>query len=107
MKLITNPCHGEARKTAPLFADNKSEPYTYAVLDKWLHSVLASLYDEQTAVVCSWHALRIGGFACALCAAECPDENSQLICRWATTNNSYARLGTDENTSWTDTGKLA
>eukprot|EP00965_Chrysotila_dentata_P234259 6200071-Pleurochrysis_carterae.AAC.1 len=87
---IDYPCHGEARKTFPLFADINGEPYTHAVLDKWLHTVLASLYDEQTAAVHSWHSLRIGlafSLACALRAEKCPEENIQLICRWATTNS--------------------
>eukprot|EP00965_Chrysotila_dentata_P018981 632857-Pleurochrysis_carterae.AAC.1 len=61
------------------------------------------LYDHKTARVFSWHSLRIG-LARALRAAGCPDENIQLICRWASPQSLrvYARLGTAKNAGWTD-----
>eukprot|EP00965_Chrysotila_dentata_P107454 3550336-Pleurochrysis_carterae.AAC.1 len=92
------PCHGDSRARSPLFADNRGRPFTHAVLDTWLRRLLTSLFDEPTARVYYWHSLRVG-LACALRAAGCPDENIQLICRWASPQSLqiYARLGTAEN----------
>lgn len=37
------PCRGTARRSLPLFADEHGRPYSYTVLNAWLHGVVAAL----------------------------------------------------------------
>ncbi|KAL3906774.1 MAG: hypothetical protein SGPRY_010423 [Prymnesium sp.] len=65
---LESPCHGTARKTAPLFADEHGSPYTYYVLNSWLRKLLTALFGAQPASAFSWHSFRIE-LACLLRAA--------------------------------------
>ena len=74
---------------------------TYAVLNRWLHNVMAALFGEAIASTLSWHSFRIW-LACALRSAKCPDGVIQLICRWKSPASlqHYAQIGTSMHTTW-------
>ena len=98
---LRTPCHGAARETTPLFADENGQPYTHGKLDPFLRMVLTFLYSAATAALFTWHSFR-SGLATALHAAGCPDAMIQLICRWMCPESLhiYRRMGTAEHAGW-------
>ena len=95
------PCHGAARQTTPLFADENGKPYAYAALNTWLNKLLTALLGASAASTLSWHSFRIE-LACRLRAVDCPDSVIQLICRWSCPESvqTYAQIGTQQNVDW-------
>jgi len=95
------PCSGEARKSRPVFADASNKPFSYRVLNEWLHKLLVALVGNGVASTLSWHSFRIE-LACRLRAANCPDSTIQLICRWACPESvqTYAQIGIGQNIDW-------
>ena len=95
------PCSGEARKSRPVFADASNQPFSYRVLNEWLHKLLVALVGNGVASTLSWHSFRIE-LACRLRAANCPDSTIQLICRWACPESvqTYAQIGIGQNIDW-------
>ena len=91
---LESPCRGHARRSTPLFADRRGRPYTYAALNKWLHTLLVFLVGAALAAVLSWHSFRIW-LAMALRANGASDAVIQLICRWKSPASvqTYAQLG--------------
>jgi len=98
---LAEPCHGAARATRPLFANEQGGAYNYRTLNEWLHKLLCALLGSAAASTLSWHSFRIE-LACRLRAANCPDSTIQLICRWACPESvqTYAQLGISQNVSW-------
>ena len=98
---LRHPCHGEARDTTPLFADQDGKPHSHSHLDALLRKVLTYTVGPERAQLYSWHSARIG-LACALRAANCPPETVQLICRWMCPESLrvYALKGTSEHALW-------
>ena len=94
------PCHGAARRTTPLFADQHGQPYTHAVLDSLLKLVLTHVYGAAAASLFTWHSFRVG-LATALHAAGVPDAMIQLVCRWMCPESLhiYRRIGTSEHSA--------
>ena len=90
-------CHGEARRSKPLFHDEEGKPFTHSQLDKLLRAVLTHLHGEAVGSVFTWHSYR-AGLATALHAAGVPDEMIMLACRWMCPESlhSYRRVGTKE-----------
>lgn len=101
--LLERPCHGDARRTMPLFATADGRPYTYSTLNRLLHQLMAALFGEGIASTLSWHSFRIW-LAIALREAGCPDEIVQLICRWQCRESlqAYAQIGIQRNLHWTN-----
>ena len=99
---LESPCLGSDRETMPLFAEEDGSTFTYSILSRELHNLLASLFGESVASTLSWHSIRIG-LACALSSAGCPDEHIQLICRWASlaSLDVYRQLSISSNVHWT------
>tara|TARA_B110000046_G_scaffold146920_1_gene154417 strand:+ start:164 stop:1759 length:1596 start_codon:yes stop_codon:yes gene_type:complete len=91
---IDRPCHGAARESMPLFADECGLPFTHSVMDTLLHHMLVHCFGAAAAKVYSWHSMRIG-LATALKAAKVPDDVIQMICRWTNPDSlrAYARHG--------------
>ena len=102
------PCHGAARQTRPVIADELGNPYTHAVLDGILYAVLCFLYGPAMASLFSWHSYR-SGLCTALFAANCPDTTNQLICRWMCPESLhvYRRMGTAAHADWIDRASRA
>jgi hypothetical protein len=98
---LERPCHGDSRKNTPLFAREDGRPYHYSQLNKMLHDVIAALFGEAVARTISWHSFRIG-LACALRAANCPDEKIQILVRWLSPESirAYADIGLSEHDHW-------
>jgi len=105
---LEQPCAADARRSTPLFGDERQKPFTYAVLHGELRRLLAALFGVRMAGVYSWHSFRIG-LACALASAGCPDSHIQLICRWASpaSLHTYRQLGVEQNVVWTDRAQTA
>ena len=97
------PCHGKARESTPLFVDENGALLSHAFLDKVLHGLLLSNYDDAVARTHSWHSFRIG-LCCALSAAGADDATIQLLCRWVSPESLrlYRRLGTQQMVDWVD-----
>ena len=95
---LERPCHGSDRARLPLFG---GRPFTYGTLNRLLHQIVAGIFGEAVASTVSWHSFRIG-LAMALRAADCPDEQIQLICRWQCRESlqAYAQLGTSKHILW-------
>jgi hypothetical protein len=102
------PCHGEARLSAPLFADALGRPYHYSTLNRRLHQLLEGLFGAAVASTLSRPSIRIG-LACALHAAGCSDATIQLICRWASPESLklYRLVGTSTHIMWCDRASAA
>eukprot|EP00965_Chrysotila_dentata_P050291 1666315-Pleurochrysis_carterae.AAC.1 len=43
------PCRGSQRRSTPLFATRKGDPYTHSALDKWLTRLVTHCFDVPTA----------------------------------------------------------
>ena len=98
---LEQPCHGDARKTRPLFARPDGRPYSYSQLNRWLHRTLAALVGEALSSVLSWHSCRIA-LACTLRASGASDAIIQLLCRWKSPASvqQYAQVGTAQHIAW-------
>ena len=98
---LERPCRGHARHTAPLVADERGQPYSYYILNRWLHDLMVALFGHGVAETLSWHSFRIE-LACLLRAAGCPDSMIQLLCRWKcpASVQTYAQVGSQENVRW-------
>ena len=95
---LERPCHGAARETTALFADERGMPYTHAKLDPLLSLMLTYLYGAAVARLYTWHSFR-SGLCTALHAAGVPDAMIMLICRWMCPESLhvYRRMGTVEH----------
>ena len=91
---MDTPCRGHARRTTPLFANRHGRPYSYATLNRWLHTLMVFLVGAGLAACLSWHSCRIW-LAMALRAGGASDAVIQLICRWKSPASvqTYAQLG--------------
>ena len=100
---LEQPCHGVARATAPLFADDVGQPYTHQRMDDLLNDAMLHCFDAGVANTHSWHSLR-SGLASALKEAGCPPDEIQLICRWLNPESlrAYSRLGMSKFITWVD-----
>ena len=99
---LETPCHGDARRTRPLFATADGRPYSYGTLNRNLHKLLSAVFGEAIASVISWHGVGRIYLAIALREANCPDPVIQLICRWkcAESLQQYAQIGIKRNIEW-------
>ena len=100
---LEKPCAPRDRRTTPLFCDEKGEAFTYAILHRELRQVFSALFGDRVASTLTWHSFRIG-LACALQAADCPDNIIQLICRWTCPESLhvYSQMGVSKNVYWTE-----
>ena len=105
---LTRPCRGAARESTPLFADDRGQPFTHAVMDRLLDQMLIHCFGAGAARCYSWHSLRIG-LATALKAAKCSDDVIQMICRWTNPDSlrAYARHGQSLHINWVDQAEKA
>ena len=57
---LEQPCHGEARRTTPLFADECGRPYRHGRMDDLLNAAMLHCFGQGVADTHSWHSLRSG-----------------------------------------------
>ena len=100
---LEQPCAPNARRSTALFSNERGEAFTYDVLHRELRQVLSALFGFRVAATLTWHSFRIG-LACALNAADCPDNVIQLICRWSCPESLhvYSQMGVSKNVYWTE-----
>ena len=105
---LERPCHGVARESTPLFANEQGLPYQASLLRPFFHALLCDVFSVKVASVFMWHSFR-SGLASALHAAKCPDDKIQLFCRWMTPYSlrTYRLLGPAEHTLWAESAELA
>ena len=98
---LRSPCRGTLRETTPLFTLPNGRPLSHSFMDSILRVILVFLYGLPKARLYSWHSCRVG-LACALRAAGCPGETTQLICRWMCVDSLrvYALKGVSEHATW-------
>jgi hypothetical protein len=97
------PCHGEARRSLPLFPDEHGEVYPDWKLAAILQAIFVLLVGPARAVLYSGHSFRVA-LATYLRAAGATGPLQQAFGRWMNPESLriYARLGRDEYAYWLD-----
>ena len=100
---LRRPCHGEERKTMPLFADEEGKPFRDATFATLIMEALTLAVGAARAKLLSPHSWRVW-LASSLRMCGATDARIQAMGRWLNPESIkiYARMTKQEYSHWVD-----